>query len=204
MGFRTCSSAIHLRHVQGSLQNARVSSALSPYHSMANGKFGVVQDSEDSLINMMTANGLATPRKRKRSFANLVRPRYCQTTHTADVLLLDPAAPNESDPHPPYDLATWEGYINILGSSRSRTPTSSCATSATPSGKNSPKHRHTIQKPGIPREDERLPQPLRPRAARYRPARHLRRADAGLCRPRVRNQEPSAGPMGKGLPTCAE
>ena len=84
------------------------------YHSRANGKFGIVQDSEDGLISMITANGAATAPEAKailrditygRDTSKRLQPMYyslIRLPRTKALIIR------------PFHLATWEGYINIL------------------------------------------------------------------------------------------
>ena len=173
------------------------------YHSRANGKFGIVQDSEDGLISMITANGAATAPEAKAilptSRMDEIRPSGCSrcTTPSSGCRARKRSSSVRSTSQ------RGKGTSTSSASSHSRTPTCSCATSATPSGNNSPKQspQNSETRDSSPRRTS--PSALRPNAAGHRPARHFRRAHSRLCRPRVRNQEPGTGTI-EGLPACAE
>lgn len=85
------------------------------YHSMASGKFSMVEDSEEALITMITTAGVATATEAKAILRDItygpdsakrrLQPMYysfIRLPRTNAIIIR------------PHHFATWEGYINIL------------------------------------------------------------------------------------------
>lgn len=85
------------------------------YHSRANGKFSIIHDSEDALINVIAADSIATAPEAKAIIRDIsygpdtakrrIQPMYYSFIRLPrkNALIIRP-----------HHFATWEGYINIL------------------------------------------------------------------------------------------